>query len=78
MNFAGSKTVTTADKTFPNATKIFEAAVPSLPERVPCPMANAISMSTKTADRDALRRELLKRILHNEATRRKQRAAPAK
>jgi hypothetical protein len=41
-------------------------------------MANAISMSTKTADRDALRRELLKRILHNEATRRKQRAAPAK
>ncbi len=78
MNSAGSKTATTAAKTFPNATKIFEAAVPSPPERIPCTMANANSISTKTADRDALRRELLKRILHNEATRRKQRTAPAK
>lgn len=41
-------------------------------------MATVHSAAVKPVDRETLRRELLKRILLNEATRRKQRAAPDK
>jgi hypothetical protein len=78
MSYADSKTVTTPVKIFPSATKTSAAAVPLPLERTPAVMATPHTAAAKPSEREALRRELLKRILHNEATRRQQRATPDK
>lgn len=78
MSYADLKTATTAVKTFPSVMKTSAVAAPLPLDRTSAAMATPHTAAAKPSEREALRRELLKRILHNEATRRQQRATPDK